>query len=254
MVEVNYIDSIAVLKLNRGATNALNLPLFQGLAEALHNVEADPGVRAIVLTSANEKFFSIGFDIPGLFPLSREEFTSIYRDFNRIWMDLYTIPKPTVAAITGHAIAGGCILATCCDYRLMASSYEGGRKKLIGLNEIKLGVPVPYLADCILQSLVGTRATRDIVESGEFFPAEDAMEIGLVDAVIPVEDVLASSIEKAHALGHMEQEAFQIMKQDRVEGVVQRIRVRWQERQHSFIECWYADEAQALLKVVMEKF
>lgn len=78
------------------------------------------------------------------------------------YLALYTLPKPVVAAITGHAIAGGCILALCCDYRFIS---EG--RKLMGLNEVKLGVPVPYLADRVLHALVGTRYAREIIESGE---------------------------------------------------------------------------------------
>ena len=99
---------------------------------------------------------------------------------------LFTFPKPTAAAISGHAIAGGCILTLCCDYRYIA---EG--RKLMGLNEIKLGVPVPYVADCILRSLVGFRHAREIMESGDFYQPETSFQKGLVDAVLPLENVLA---------------------------------------------------------------
>jgi len=259
MVELNYIEHVAVVKLNRGVTNALNLALFQGLADKLRSAASDPGVSAIVLTSASEKFFSIGFDIPGLFHLPREEFAAIYRDFNLTWMELYTLPKPTVAAITGHAIAGGCILALCCDYRLMSSgrlSSGGGgeRGKLIGLNEIKLGVPVPFLVDCILRDLVGTRTARDIVETGEFFIAEQALEMGLVDRVTPQDEVLPASIEKARMLGTLPQEAYRIMKQNRVESTAQRILGQWEDRQRMFVDRWYSDAARQQLNAAMEKF
>jgi enoyl-CoA hydratase/carnithine racemase len=72
-------------------------------------------------------------------------------------LEMLTISKPLVAGIAGHAIAGGCILSLCCDYRFIS---EG--RKLIGLNEIKLGVPVPYVADCILRKLIGHRLARDV--------------------------------------------------------------------------------------------
>ena len=259
MVELNYMDHVAVVKLNRGVTNALNLALFQGLADKLRRAASDPEVSAVVLTSASEKFFSIGFDIPGLFQLPREEFAAIYRDFNLTWMELYTLPKPTVAVITGHAIAGGCILALCCDYRLMSSGRKssgevGERDTLIGLNEIKLGVPVPFLVDCILRDLVGTRTARDIVETGEFFTAEQALGMGLVDRVTPQDEVLPEAIERARMLGTLSQQAYRIMKQNRVESTAQRILGQWEDRQRMFVDRWYSDEARLRLNAAMEKF
>lgn len=152
LIRREYRDRVAILKLNRGIINALNLQLVNQLAENLQKVRDDSDVHSLVLCSSNEKFFSIGFDIPELFKLTRKDFRVFYQAFNRVCMDLYTLPKPTIAAITGHAIAGGCILALCCDYRFIA---EG--RKLMGLNEIKLGIPVPYPGDCILRHVAGTR-------------------------------------------------------------------------------------------------
>ena len=133
MIGVEYHDQVAIVRLDRPATNAINLQLVDELAEALEGVKRDADVRSLVLTSSNDKFFSIGFDIPQLFDLTREDFRSFYQAFNRMCLDLYTLPKPTVAAITGHAIAGGCILTLCCDYRFIAQG-----RKLMGLNEIML--------------------------------------------------------------------------------------------------------------------
>ena len=113
----------------------------------------------------------------------------------------------------------------------MASGLNGNERMLIGLNEIKLGVPVPYLSICILQNLVGTRRARDIVGMGEFYAAEEAFNMGLVDAVLPVDNVIAKAIERARLLGGMSQEAYRIMKQNRVEGIVQRILAKWEEKQ-----------------------
>ena len=123
------------------------------------------------------------------FILSFEATDIITELFNQVCMELYTMPKPTVAAVTGHAIAGGCILALCCDYRFAA---EG--RKLMGLNEIRLGVPVPYLADCVLRQIVGARNAREIMETGEFYLPEQSLQIGMIDRVLPLEKVVADSI------------------------------------------------------------
>jgi enoyl-CoA hydratase/carnithine racemase len=249
MIEIVRDDTVDVVKLDRGVTNALSLQLVREIAEALQAVKSDPSARGLVLTSSNEKFFSIGFDIPQLFELSREDFTVFYRAINRTCIDLFTLPKPTVAAIGGHAIAGGCILALCCDYRIIADGH-----KLMGLNEIKLGVSVPYPADCILRSLVGVRGARDIMESGEFYPPEELLEIGMVDQVLPLTEVLPRAIEKAKLLGSMPQEAYRMIKGNRTEIVEAEILARLEEKEDSFMDCWFSDEARKRLKEAMEKF
>jgi enoyl-CoA hydratase/carnithine racemase len=249
MISLDRQKNVAVLKLDRSTTNAINLELVETLSSALQEVKHDPRVRALVLTSANNKFFSIGFDIPELYDLDRSEFETFYREFNNLCLDLYTLPKPVVASLNGHAIAGGCILALCCDYRLMAAD-----KKLIGLNEVKLGVPVPYLADCILRELVGIRLARQIMETGDFYSSEQALQVGLVDQALPLELLLPNALQKASSLGDSPGEAFALIKQNRIESIEAQILARWHKKQAAFIDCWYSQEARELLKLAMDKF
>jgi enoyl-CoA hydratase/carnithine racemase len=249
MIAVDYQDTVAIVRLSRGVTNVLDLELVNELGELLERIEHDASASALVLGSGNEKFFSIGFDIPNLFGLSRRDFETFFAEFNRVCLKLYTLPKPTAAAITGHAVAGGCILALCCDYRLIA---EG--KKLMGLNEIKLGVPVPYLADCVLQSIVGTRYARDMMDTGEFYAPADALRMGLVDAVLLVGDVLPKAVEKARLLGAWTPSAFALIKRNRVEQIERRVLAQREEMERLFVDCWYSDEARQRLKEAMDKF
>lgn len=249
MIDVSYKKAVAMLRLNRGVTNALNAELVGELAETLERLRVNPDVRALVLTSANEKFLSIGLDIPVLYELPEEEFSRFYKAFNRACLALYTMPKPTVAGITGHAIAGGTILALCCDYRVIA---EG--RKLMGLNEIKLGVPVPYPAVCILQSIVGMQEARDVVESGEFFESEVLREMGMVDEVVQQANVMARAMERAELLGSMPPEAYSRIKENRIEQIKARILARLEEKERDFIDIWFSSEARKRLREAMEKF
>jgi enoyl-CoA hydratase/carnithine racemase len=249
MIGVEYHDQVAIVRLDRPVTNGLNLQLVDELAEILEGVKHNADVHSLVLGSSNDKFFSIGFDIPQLFDLTREDFRSFYQAFNRICLDLYTLPKPTVAAITGHAIAGGCILALCCDYRFIAQG-----RKLMGLNEIKLGVPVPYVADRVLRHLVGVRHARDIMDTGEFYGPEELVRMGVVDQAWPLEQVLPQAIGKAGLLGALTQRAFAMIKRNRVEVVEAQVLARLEERERFFVERWYSDEARGRLREAMEKF
>lgn len=247
--EVERDDGVCLLTLNRGTTNAINQDLVTTLAETLGTMREDPDARAVVLTTHNEKFFSIGFDIPELLGLTRKDFASFYRSFNRLCIDLYTFPKPTVAGIKGHAVAGGCILTICCDYRIIA---EG--RKLMGLNEIKLGVPIPYPAHLIVRELLGFRNARDLFDTGDFFEAERLLEIGLVDEVVSLDQVLPRSTEKARSLGESPRSASEMIKRNRVESVESRILEQLADREEFFIECWHSESVREKLREAMRKF
>ena len=249
MIAIDYQDTVAIVRLNRGVTNALDLELVNELGVLLEKIEHDASASALVLGSGNVKFFSIGFDIPHLFELPRQDFQTFFTAFNRVCHRLYTLPKPTVAALTGHAVAGGCILALCCDYRFIADG-----KKLMGLNEIKLGVPVPYLVDCVLRELVGTRYAREMMDTGEFYAPADSLRMGLVDQVLPAGDVMAGAVEKARLLGAWPREAFALIKRNRVEEVEQRVLARREETERLFVDCWYSDEARRRLREASVKF
>ena len=248
-ISVDYQDTVAIVKLDRGVTNVLDMELVNELGKLLERIEHDSSVSALVLGSSNDKFLSIGFDIPRLFELPRQDFSTFFSEFNRVCLSLYTLPKPTIAAITGHAVAGGCILALCCDYRFIADG-----RKLMGLNEIKLGVPVPYLIDCVLRYTVGTRYARQIMDTGEFYGPEDSLRMGLVDEVLPVGEVMAKAAERARLLGAWPREAFALIKRNRVEEIEQRVLAQREEKERLFVDCWYSDEARQRLREAIDKF
>jgi enoyl-CoA hydratase/carnithine racemase len=248
-VTIEHHNQVAILKLNRGITNAIHSDLVLALDSALKSQADNPEVLGMVLTSSNSKFFSIGLDIPNLIALDEKNFRSFYQSFNQMCLGMLTISKPLVAGITGHAIAGGCILGLCCDYRFISEGH-----KLIGLNEIKLGVPVPYVADCILRKLIGYRNARDVMDSGGFFGPEEAQRLGMVDRVLPLEEVLSQSIEKARELAADSLEAFALIKSSRVRAIEGEITLQLSEREDAFIECWYSDDARAQLKDAIAKY
>jgi len=249
LLRIERDGQVAIVRLSRGVTNPINVELIGELAAAVRQAKEEPDIRSLVLASANDKFFSIGWDIPQLIGLTKSEFADFFRRYNRMCLDLYTLSKPTVAAVTGHAIAGGCILALCCDYRYVADG-----KKLMGLNEIKLGVPLPYVVDRVLPALVGGRYASEIMECGDFYPPDAALRMGLADAVLALDQVLPASVEKAKALGAMPEHAFAIIKRNRTEGIEKAILSQLEEQERRFVECWYSEVARERLTEAAAKF
>jgi len=248
-LQIDADGDVAIVRLCLGPTNPLGVDLVARLADTLQTIRRESAYRGLVLTSHNDRFFSIGFDLPHLLCLSRADFAAFYRAFNLMCLSLYTLPKPTAAAISGHATAGGCILALCCDYRLIAAG-----RTLIGLNEIKLGVPVPYAADRILRDAVGSRNARLVVESGDFYPPEAAADLGLVDEVLPGQELLRKAVETVRAHGSAPGSAFAEIKRSRTEVVERLIRSQLDETDRAFVECWYSQAARSRLNQALAKF
>jgi enoyl-CoA hydratase/carnithine racemase len=249
MIDIEHMENLAILRLKNGVTNPINLEFVNEISGSISELKRDSSVHSIVITGANDKFFSIGFDLPTLYKLNDKDVKKFYQAYNRLCLDLYAYPKPTVAALTGHAIAGGCILALCCDYRVIASG-----KKLMGLNEIKLGLPVPYPGDMILKQIIGTRYAQMIMEMGDFYGPDQLMQMGVVNQVVKQKGVLEKSIEQAKLLGDYHAPAFKMIKKNRVDPVVNGIKEDLEEKENYFLKYWFSDETRKLLKEAAKKF
>jgi len=141
------------------------------------------GARALVI-SGGEKAFSGGLDVPYLMGLDRAGLKRCWSRFFGAARALAGSPIPTAAAIAGHNPAGGCVLALCCDYRVMASgAYR------IGLNETQVGLAVPVGVMRLMQRVVGQYRAERLLVSGEMVDAERAFEIGLVDELVDIDHV-----------------------------------------------------------------
>ena len=250
LIDVQTQENVAIVYLNHGKTNALNTELFNELQRTLNTLKTDENIRALILTSKSDKFFSIGLDVPELYNLSKSEFEIFYRLFTQVCFDLFTIPKPVIAAIPGHATAGGCILALCCDYR-----YISHGRAVMGLNEIKLGVPVPFLADHILHNLVGSQTARTLMETGIFLPVEEIKRFGLVEEVVdPPAELLTRALEKATELSSYSSTAYAAIKNNRINPIITRYQQTRGQEVKLFVDCWYSETTRQILKEVMKKF
>jgi len=248
-ITVERRGAVALVTLNRGGTNAIDRCLVTELGLALDELVADESARALVLASASPRMFSIGFDIPSLLELEPDEMRSFFRSFILTCLALYELPMPTVAAIERHAVAGGCILAACCDYRLIA---EG--RTLMGIATSRLGVPVPHVAGLLLLEIVGARAARDMLDSGEFLPPPELLRIGMVDRILPRAEVEEAATAHATRLGELPAAAFAATKSQRTARVADEVRRQLDARTDQFVRLWFSEEARVRLEAAREKF
>ncbi|HLT45135.1 MAG TPA: enoyl-CoA hydratase/isomerase family protein [Luteimonas sp.] len=182
MIERSQHDGIHALRLARPPVNALNPELCLRLREAIADALAD-GARGLVL-SGGPGVFSAGLDVPHLLGLDEAALRDAWERFIDAARALAQSPVPVVAALDGHAPAGGCVLALCCDYRVMAAGdYR------IGLNETQVGLVAPEGIQRLMRRVVGPHRAERLLVAGEMVDAQRALEIGLVDELAPVDEV-----------------------------------------------------------------
>jgi len=199
-VQIDTHDGIAVVTLNRAPVNALNTAFLGQLGEALESLEENPEARAVVITGAG-KAFSAGLDLKEVPSYTVEEQRAMIRTLGTTLGRLYGFPRPTVAAINGHAIAGGLILALATDRRLAAS--DPGREPQLGLTEVKVGIPFPAAPLALVRAELTPATARILTLGGELHSASAALGLGLVDELHPAAELLDRARETARALAEL---------------------------------------------------
>ncbi len=209
-------DSVTVLRMEHGKANAVDTNLFTDLIRALDDFENKP-TKALVLTGTGS-IFSAGVNLFKVLEGGKaylEEFLPLLSGSMR---RLFTLPVPLVAAVNGHAIAGGCILAAACDRRVMNQS-----KGKIGVTELLVGVPFPVDALETLRFLLPDRTVQSLVYSGRTLDAAEALQIGLVEETAEPDEVLDRAVLAAGRLGSLDGDAFALTKRHIRAGTLERM-------------------------------
>ena len=199
-------DGILVLAVDRPPANAMDLTLLREIVDAVARV-AGEGPRALVL-AGREGCFSAGADlkaVPGYGPAEQREMVTL---INAMALGGYELPFPVVGAITGHAIAGGMVLALCADLRVASAS---GR---YGLTEVQVGVPYPQAAIGVVRAELSPQATRVLALGSELTDGRECERLGVFDEVLDAEDVLPRSLHLAERLAKLPPEVYARTKRD----------------------------------------
>jgi Delta3-Delta2-enoyl-CoA isomerase len=238
--------AVRELRLNRPPVNALVPELITGL---LHSVEMAPreGKRALVL-SGLPGMFSAGLDLRVLLKLERRAMEEVWRDFYALLNALASSPIPIAAAITGHAPAGGTVLALYCDWRVAA---EGDFK--IGLSEVQVGLPLPPVIFSALRRLTGARVAERLAVTGFLLSPDDAAALGLVDKVVPAEQVVDSAIKWCQALLALPESAMNLTRRQARADLVREFARDIVHELDEVGSWWWSPETQSALQRVVDQ-
>jgi enoyl-CoA hydratase len=205
MLKIEDREAVRILRLEHGKANAIDLELMEGLTAALDEAESSP-CEALVLTGSGS-IFSAGVDLFRVVAGGSAYLDDFLPLLTTCLKRLFVLAKPVVAAINGHAIAGGCILAAACDSRLMAAGE--GR---IGVPELRVGVPFPAGPLEIVRFVVPNHYLQEVVLGGRTYLPPAARERGLVDEIVAPESLLGRALERATDLAAVGREAFALTK------------------------------------------
>jgi enoyl-CoA hydratase len=209
-------DGVLLLELDHPPANAMNLAVLIELGETLAQIAADP--PAAVVLAARGRMFSAGVDLKSIPSYGPKDQRRAVGGINQMVIDTYALPCPVVAAVTGHAIAGGLVLALGADVRIASSA---GR---YGLTEVRVAVPYPQAALMLVRAELTARAARRLVLGAELIDADALLALGAVDEVVAPDEVLARATACAQKLAELPADVYALTKRELRAGVLAEMR------------------------------
>ena len=241
-------DGIAVLTFRSGKVNAMSPEFLAEAREALKAVTQASETRALILTGGESRFFSFGLDVARLLSFERAPMTLFLKDLNQLLETLYLFPKPVVAAVNGHAMAGGLLMALCADTRI---GVEGDFS--IGLSEVQLGIAAPAASLRILARRVGEARAREIAMTGTVYKPEGAREMGLLDELVPPDNLVARARERAETLAALPPEGVALNKRYLGAGIFDGDPETFRRESETWLDAWFSRESREKLRALVER-
>jgi enoyl-CoA hydratase len=229
---------VRMLTVNRPPANAINEDLLVDLHAALESARHSQAVRAIVLTGAGA-FFGAGFDFraPPRDGAATARMNALYRDAH---VALLSLPKPTIAMVNGHAIAGGLVMALACDYRL---GLDGDYR--IGLNEIAVGASFPKAAFEIVRLRLAHARASELLLGAALYPASQALRLGVVDELFAADALEGTVLRRAARMAAFPHDAYAHTKAALIAEALERIAAETPEQAARATAVWLSDESRA---------
>jgi len=245
-MQLERIGEAMLLRMRAGKANAIG-PAWLDRMETLLDDALAARARALVITGY-EGFFSAGLDLPALDALDEQAMGAFMTGFSRTMLRIFELPMPVVAAVNGHAIAGGCVLALQADVRIGASADFR-----IGLNEVQLGIGLPAVVLESLRAQLPPPSLLPIALEGRLFPPEEALSVGLLHEVLPADRLEQRAVARAMELGALPPSGFATVKRGLRGPVAQRVRELASQDASRWSETWLSDEAKERRRRAIER-
>jgi enoyl-CoA hydratase len=235
MIQREELGCARLLRMAHGKASAFDLEFLRALTRQFEAAEADR-VPALILTGTGN-IFSAGVDLVRFRDGGADYLSAFLPALDRCFERLFFLPMPTVAAVNGHAIAGGGVLTLCCDRRLMARG-----KTRIGLPEIEVGVPFPTLVIEIVRATLAPAVAQEVVLAAATCDPETALAKGFVDEVVEPEQLLGRASEIAEKLSTFPPSSYRLSKERLRRPVLEAARRHHAVDSPETLEAWDSDE------------
>jgi len=246
MIEREDTEDVVVVRMAYGKANALDSELCHGLVETFDQLDAHDD-RPVVITGS-ERIFSAGVDLFRIVNEDEEYLNAFFPLLLDLFAKLFDYPRPLVAAINGHAIAGGCVIACACDYRLAAA--DAGR---IGVPELLVGVPFPTMALEILRFAIGNAHLQQAVYTGGTFDTEEAMRLGFIDEISDERGLLDTAIRRARHMASVPAQSYALSKRQLREPVNSRVAARAPDDDEAVRAVWMDPKTLETMRNYLER-
>ena len=245
-LQLSINDKLAVITLDRGRSNPINLEMIAELTDTIKSLEGNDEVAGVIL-AGKENFFSSGVDLIEVYDYDEQKIRQFWIDLLDLQTAFFSFKKPLVAAITGHSPAGGCVLAICCDYRVMAQG-----KYIIGLNEVPVGIVVP---DTICENYafwIGKRKAYQYLLEGKLLTVDEALRDGLIDEVCEPENVMEAAERKIRAYMKFNAATWSLSKLNLRGQLISRLKADKTAGLELMLKQWWAPETRQTLHYIVQ--
>lgn len=245
-IKITVEDRVSHIYLDRGRSNALHQQMLEELGKAVGDAQGNPAVEGLIL-HGKEGFFSAGLDLIALYDYDEEEVRHFWHTFMEVVRALVAFDKPAVAAVSGHSPAAGCVLASCCDYRVMADGDF-----IIGLNEVPVGLIVPESIFQLYGFWLGpARAYRYLLE-GRLLKPQEALEAGLVDELVDIQRIRSAAERQLRKFTQYERNTWRQSKRNMRQALLSAFEANQDETIEAVLKQWWSPATRSIVKTIID--
>jgi len=244
-IQVTINDRMALIGLDRGKSNAINTEMLHELNNLLKSIEKDDSILGIIV-HGKDRFFSSGLDLIELYDYNEVQIREFWVLFLEFVNTFVSFKKPSIAAISGHSPAGGCVLSLCCDYRIMV---EG--EFIIGLNEVPVGIIVPESIFHLYSFWIGQAKAYQYLLEGKLLNPKQALEVGLVDDVVSAEKLRSRAEKQLLSFIQFDANTWQQSKLNMRRNLIKQMGEVPQDMLDKVLKQWWAPSTRSILKTII---